>query len=185
MPFSDNKQQRSIWLTGVIKGELLIAGHSSSASLASPASPPLGDGRWTDVPSRHQLFSCDGEHFDPSPIVAMTGPRAVVTNWARNRNSRVRFIGRPISRHRLNRNRTFGISPPTTSSPSYEEVSLLKTRRRCSVPTEQEQGSPTGLFDQVATSNGTFAQCSLSTSWSCSRHVDREIAVRSVAPAHS
>ena len=64
MPFSDNKQQRSIWLTGVIKGELLIAGHSSSASLASPASLPLGDGRWTDVPSRHQVFSCDGEHFE-------------------------------------------------------------------------------------------------------------------------
>ena len=64
MPISDNKRQRSIWLTGVIIGELLIAGYSSSASLASPASLPLGDGRWTDVPARHHVFSCDGENFE-------------------------------------------------------------------------------------------------------------------------
>ena len=64
MPISDNKRQRSIWLTGVIIGELLIGGYSSSASLASPASLPLGEGRWTDVPARHHVFSCDGENFE-------------------------------------------------------------------------------------------------------------------------
>ncbi|MEM7364834.1 MAG: YHYH protein [Pseudomonadota bacterium] len=61
---TDNKQQRSIWLTGVIISGMLIAGYSSSVSLASPASLPLGDGRVTDVPARHHVFSCAGERFE-------------------------------------------------------------------------------------------------------------------------
>ncbi|MEE2915372.1 MAG: hypothetical protein VX745_11975 [Pseudomonadota bacterium] len=64
MPISDNKRKCRIWLTGVIIGESLIAGYPSYASLASRASLPLGDARWTDVPAGYHIFSCDGENFE-------------------------------------------------------------------------------------------------------------------------